>query len=52
MRSSKKITAPIGFTISTITLSNGLKKLVARSNKSYRSPKVWNGKKWITHPLT
>lgn len=39
---------PKGFTVKIVTYSNGLKKLVAISEKSYRSPKAWNGKKWVT----
>lgn len=48
MKLSKQIKPPLGFTIKTVTYSNGLKKLVAISEKSYRSPKAWNGKKWVT----
>lgn len=47
---SKTIKAPPGFLLVEIVLSNGIKKLVARSQKSYRSPKTWNGKKWVTTP--
>lgn len=50
MKLSKQIKPPLGFTIKTVTYSNGLKKLVATSEKSYNSPKIWNNKKWITIP--